>query len=120
MQDHDQTAGHHSGLQQLLPSELFLNQSISEDRHKESRLCTALQAHKSTHQELRLGTGWAHTAFRELSSAAAFPQLSHDFSDFLSLSSLQSRTFQVTTGTSRLLHRIAVEDALKWELQRNR
>ena len=66
-QDHDQTAGHHSGPQQLLPSELFLNQSISEDRHKESRLCTALQAHKSTHQELPLSTGWAHTAFRELS-----------------------------------------------------
>lgn len=67
MQDHDQTAGHHSGLQQLLPSELFLNQSISEDRHKESRLCTALQAQKSTYQELPLSTGWAHTAFRELS-----------------------------------------------------
>lgn len=77
-----QTAGHHSGPQHLPASELFLNLSVSEDRHKESRLCLALQAHEpGAAARYWLGT---HSTYGIVLSRA-FLQPSRYFSDFLSL-----------------------------------
>lgn len=46
-QEDSQTVGHYSGPQHLPANELFCDLSIPEDRHEESRLCLALQAHES-------------------------------------------------------------------------
>lgn len=79
-QEHGQTVGHHSGPQHLPASELCLNLSISEDRHKGRRLCLALQAHESG-AATRLGTNSIYGTVL----SRAFLQPSHYFSDFLSL-----------------------------------
>lgn len=94
-QEHGQTVGHHSS-----PS---ISQKVSF-----SSICVFLRTDtreggcawpcRHMSQELPLSTGWAQTAFMELSSAEPFCNPPIIFLTSCHSSS-QSRTFQVTTGT---------------------
>lgn len=111
-----QEHGHYSGQQHLPASEHFLSLSISEDRHKESRLCLALQAHKSGAAAwYRLGTDNIYGTVL----SRAFLQPSRYFSDFLPLF-FAIKDIPSDNRHSKLTWQTHSTRCLEWELGRRR